>query len=281
MGTDRLNLVVVPDYGARVVSLTDRSTGRQWLVTGPKSANTGECAIYGAEEAVGWDECFPTVLGCSHPAWSGRLRDHGALWGRKWMVGRAERDCIETYYETPLFRFSRRLTARGATVTAQYGVTNLGTASLPYQWSQHCLLATKPGERIVLQGQGKMAAGNRHFDWPSHPDRDLSAVGSITEGFALMAYSETRGSVSAAVLGPDGGIRFDWDDLPGFGLWLCYGGWPRDSGVHQVAFEPTTSPADHLAAAEMMGHACTLGPDDTHQWSIRMSMTGTDETASL
>lgn len=276
-GNDRLSLTLAPDYGARVVALTDRATQRQWLVGGALSPQTGEDARYGADEACGWDECFPTVSRCSHSGWGGRLRDHGLLWGRKWTVLRAEADCIETCFQSPQFRFARTLTLRGASVTADYAVTNLAAASLPYLWSQHCLLATAPGDRIILQGQGKMLAADRRFDWPYHPARDLSAVGAISEGFAAKVYAETPGSASASILGANGGIRFDWNDLPSLGLWLCYGGWPAGGAVHQVALEPTTATADHLNAAEALGQARLLNSHDTHRWSVRLTLTGAEE----
>lgn len=270
----------MPDYGARVVALTDLRKGRQWLVTGPQSAQTSEDAVYGAGEAIGWDECFPTVLPCAHPAWAGPLRDHGALWGRKWAVVRAEPHCIETHFETPLFKFVRVLTAQGATVTADYRVSNLGTTPLPYLWSQHCLLATNPGERIVVQGQSAMMAADQPFDWPQHPDRDLRTIGPISEGFAIKAYATApggaSGGASAAVIGPGGGLRFDWTDLPALGIWLCYGGWPTGNGVHQVALEPTTAMADHLNAAETLAQARVLGPAETHRWSVRLTLTDPD-----
>jgi galactose mutarotase-like enzyme len=277
IGTDRLDLEVSPDFGARVVALTDRTTGRQWLVTGPQSHHSGEDAAFGAEEAVGWDECFPTVLACNHPAWPSPLRDHGALWGRKWVVDQASSDRIETRFETAQFRFSRQLSAVGASVTAEYRVTNLGMGPLPYLWSQHCLLATGPGDRIDLSGHESLRAGKDRFSWPDHPIRNLSLVGSIGDDFALKAYSETPRSASAAVMGPNGGLSLNWDDVPAFGLWLCYGGWPEGNRVHQVALEPTTAPADDLVTADAAGQARRLAQGETHNWSVRMTLTNPEE----
>jgi len=273
IGNDRIGLTILPDFGGRVVALTDWVSGRQWLVTGPQSGQTGEDAVYGADEAVGWDECFPTVLPCDHPAWGGTLRDHGALWGRKWIVDHRDATCVDARFETRQFRFARSLTVQGASVTAAYSVTNLGSQTLPYLWSQHCLLATTPGDRIILNGQDDMHIAQDSFQWPAHPDRDLSRVGDISEGFAMKAYAETPGRASAAINGPNGGLRLDWDDVPALGLWLCYGGWPKDRPVHQVALEPATAGADHLAAADDMGKARVLAPHETHTWSVRMTLT--------
>lgn len=56
-----LRIGVTPDYGARVISLFDRLGGREWMTQGRESPNTGEDATYLGQEAVAWDECFPTV----------------------------------------------------------------------------------------------------------------------------------------------------------------------------------------------------------------------------
>jgi len=55
---DRLRVAVTPAYGARVVSLLDKLSGREWMTTGPESPNTGEEVRYWGDEAVAWDECF-------------------------------------------------------------------------------------------------------------------------------------------------------------------------------------------------------------------------------
>lgn len=273
IGNNQIALTISPDFGARVLELTDKISGRQWLVTGPQSAQTGEDAVYGGGEAVGWDECFPTVLSCEDPAWEGMLRDHGALWGRKWSVDHLDATCVETRFETLLFRFARRLTVKGPSVIAAYRVTNLASKSLPYLWSQHCLLATTSRDKIMLDGQKKLRVSQELFSWPQYHSRDLSFVGEIEEGFALKSYAETPSRASAAIIGPYGGLCLDWNDVPAFGLWLCYGGWPKDKPVHQVALEPTTAGADHLADADAAGSARALGPHETHSWSVRITMT--------
>ena len=272
LANDHIRLTLAPDYGARVTELTDLATGRQWLVEGGFSSDVGEDAVYGADPARGWDECFPTVGVCSHPAWGGRMRDHGMLWGRPWEVVSIELDRVETRYSGLGFAFIRTLTLSANTITADYTVTNLGVAALPYLWSQHCLLATTPDDKITKSGQGKMIAGNNAYDWPQHPLRNLTTVGPITEGFALKSYAPTTGPAFAAITNPHGGIRFDWADVPAFGLWLSYGGWPEGAGVHQVALEPTTATADDLALAEALGQARILAPRETHRWQVMITL---------
>lgn len=258
LNNGHIALTLQPDFGARVTSLTDLATGRQWLV--PGTCVGGD--TYLGEQARGWDECFPTVAPCDDPAW-GPLRDHGLLWGRAW-----QHDGATAVYNDPHFLFARNLHLQGATLTAAYRVTNKTDTALPYLWSQHCLLATTPADRIVMDAVGKWQADDTAFDWPHHPARDLSVVGSTDADFAQKSYGQAH---SAAITGPDGGIRFDWSGT--FGLWINYGGWPTGKPVHQVALEPTTAPADDLARVTRLGRACHLPPNGSHAWSVQISLT--------
>jgi galactose mutarotase-like enzyme len=270
LANDQIALTLEPAFGARVTSLTDLASGRQWLVAG--DCTDGDA--YLGDQARGWDECFPTVGLCHHAAWGGPMRDHGELWGRKWSVTQDADGCAGSYGD-PRFAFSRRLALKGATVIATYRVTNRGSDTLPYLWSQHALLATTPADRIALDGIAGMRVMGQPVDWPNHPDRNLSTIGTADEGFALKLYGDAQNAASAEVVGPDGGIRFDWSGagIPAFGLWLDYGGWPPTAPVHQVALEPTTAPADDLAQAGATGHARHLAPGETHRWSVRITLT--------
>ena len=276
--SDRMSVILEPAFGARITALTDQRTGRQWLVDGLCMGGASDEATYLEAEARGWDECFPTVAPCFHPGW-GQLRDHGVLWGRPWKVTSdpsAER--CTTVYADQRFMFERCLLLEGAVLTAHYAVTSYGEVRTPYMWSQHALLATTPQDRLMLDGIVSMVSGVTHFAWPNHPARQLSGIGAANEGFALKSYATTPWGASAAVIGPQGGISFSWSSqVPAFGLWLDYGGWPEEAPIHQIALEPTTATADHLVAAETKGQARWLGPNDTHQWTVRVTLTGPED----
>jgi len=280
--SDRIHLTLEPGFGARITTLTDRRSGRQWLVEGPCQGDAGDHAGYGAAEARGWDECFPTIGRGVEPVW-GNLRDHGALWGRPWQVTAHPdvRHCT-TVYQSPIFAFERSLSLDGGALAVAYSVTNRGSLQLPYLWSQHALLATTPLDELRLHGIGELVTGTTRYDWPHHPARNLSRVGQLQEGFMQKSYGAAPKGAAAEVRGPDGGIRFDWsDDLQAFGLWLDYGGWPPDGPVHQIAFEPTTAMADDLGDAERVGQLRWLAPGATQCWSVCLSVIGPGNPDSL
>ena len=274
LSSDRMSLSVDTAYGARVTELTDRVTGRQWLLTGPRAEDTSEEAVFRGDASRGWDECFPTILPCDDPVWGGRLRDHGMLWGRAWTVVDASPQHLTTRFQGADIQFNRSLTVHGAELTVRYSLTSARVAKVPYLWSQHCVLHTTAADRITLAGQGPMTAGGTGFEWPHHPARNLTSVGLTDEGFALKAYAQTPLFGMAQVCGPHGGLRFDWNgaEVPSLGLWLDYGGWPAEAPLHQLAIEPATAGADDLAGAVASGQARWLGPGETHSWSVRLTL---------
>jgi hypothetical protein len=232
LSSDRVKIVVCPALGARVLSLVDLWTGRDWLVAGdPPAAGpagdapawSGDGAVYSGTVAFGWDECLPTVAPCPDPADPGGppLRDHGDLWGRPaevasegaaiaatWRVDRAAAGGRQ-------YRFTRRLRLDGGRVVADYELENLAPAELPVLWSMHPLLALEPGSRLEVEGLVSVrvthAAGlpiapvPGRADWPETPGTDgrpvaLDVVRGPAAGSAVMAYGgwELYGSWDAA-----------------------------------------------------------------------------------
>lgn len=282
---DRIRAAVDPTFGGRVVSLTDMRTGRQWLVEGAPHGSSGGEAVYGAREACGWDECFPTVAPCRHESWPGVLRDHGELWGRTWQA-RPEEGSIAAWYESNRFKFSRSIGLNRNELEACYSVTNLDRVPFAYVWSQHCLLAVNTSDRIRLDGivkpvvadgvlKGRMLR-QQPFDWPKVPEigLDLTKIMDSDAELALKIHASAEDRPSAAVHDGRGGISFSWSgvEVPAIGMWLNYGGWQQECPVHHIAIEPTTAPSDSLASAEAIGRSRILEPGQTHSWRIVIAL---------
>ena len=145
---DAVRLACEPELGARITSLVDRRNGREWLVPGtlPGTAAAwaaGE-AVFGGDEAFGWDECLPTVAPCPDPT-DGKapaLRDHGDQWGRPADVMATDDRLVATWTRSrwPLW-FERAITLEGAAVVCEYELEGGGDRALPILWSMHALLA--------------------------------------------------------------------------------------------------------------------------------------------
>ena len=150
--SDEIQLDIAPNAGARVVSLIDRSTGRNWLAEGGATRSSADSAVYGLTEAAGWDECFPTVSPCdvSQAPWRRRLRDHGELWGRSWRVIAQTPATIGTAYSSEGLHFVRSLALRGRSIEAVYTVENTLEVAAPFLWAMHPLFVLKPGKSIFV-----------------------------------------------------------------------------------------------------------------------------------
>jgi hypothetical protein len=234
LANDRARIIVCPALGARVLSLVDLWTDREWLVAGEPPALgpagdapawSGPDAAYDGVAAFGWDECLPTVAPCADPGDPAAppLRDHGDLWGRPadvladGAVLAATWPGEEAARPRPAYRFTRRLRLDGPRVVADYVLENGGPDELPVLWSMHALLALDPGARLEVEGLVSVrvawATGLSispvpgRADWPETPGTDgrpvaLDVVRDPSAGTALRA----------------------------FGGWELYGGWDGAAG---------------------------------------------------
>ena len=164
LSTAAVDVEVVSEIGARVVSLRDRARGREWLAQGEPPAELTQMAwaeegvAFGGRESFGWDECLPTTSVCPDPlAPDGpRLRDHGDQWGRgAYLAIDAGQGAIEHTWSVPRwdYRLHRRLCFEDErSVRAEYLVVSHAERPLPISWAQHPVLRLEPGSTIELPG---------------------------------------------------------------------------------------------------------------------------------
>lgn len=283
---ENLRLGITPGYGARVVSLVDKASGREWMTKGSESPNTGEDAIYRSPEAVAWDECFPTVSpwDASTTPWHRRLRDHGDLWGRPWRVDARSVSALTLTYADPQFSFTRELRLEHSSVIADYAAINLGSEPLPYLWALHALLAVEPGDRIELPRVDEVRGPYLSLRGKTLPARALpwsGANGALPfpldevqprdTDFAGKFYASGVAGGSARIGRPGQWLTIAWDgSIADIGIWLTYGGWPQKGGHQEIAIEPTSSAADHLGQAIELGTK-PLAPGERRTWRVTLT----------
>jgi galactose mutarotase-like enzyme len=285
---EQLLVAIAPEYGARVVSLIDKGTGREWMAQGGFSHNTGEDAAYLGAEAVGWDECFPTVApwDASGTAWGRHLRDHGDIWGRPTEVLERGPDEVLTRTAHRQFSFERRLRLDGSRLVVGYRLDNLDNAALPYLWALHALLAVTENDRIQIGAVQSASAtyfsrhGQSHsvpsLQWPG-PNANwpelLDHVQPVDLQSAVKLYASGLPGGSATVGHGQEWLRIDWDSgISDLGIWLNFGGWPSPGRIHQIALEPTSAPADHLGQALQRANPATLTPGGSHSWTVTFTV---------
>jgi galactose mutarotase-like enzyme len=295
LSTDAVELEVVGEVGARVVSLRDKRRDREWLLQGEPPAELEQMAWaaegvgFWGRESFGWDECLPTVSVCPDPLRPDgpALRDHGDQWGRGayLSIDEAAGAVVHTW-SVPRwgYRMSRRLSfSDEQTVLAEYEVVSLADEPLPMLYSQHAVLKLEPGSYIDLPEVHQAVRTAQMgidlpdtIDWPKTVDAegeeiDLACV-RTDAGWAVKLYAYAPEEIRAVAR--DGArLDFDWDRefAPVLGIWLAYGGWPPEGQPYeQVALEPTTSTDDHLAGAMAAGRERVLEPGGRFSWWVRM-----------
>jgi hypothetical protein len=195
-GNDRMRVSLLPEFGGRVTSLVDVRTGRDWIAAGPPAGSPADDAVFDAEAATGWDECFPTVSACLHEG--RRLRCHGALWGRPWTVVDAGPHHAELAIAVDGWRFARRLSADGDTLACHYAVSNEADTGRRFLWAMHLVLAARPGDRIELppvecrwtyRTDGRPPGTHT---WPEGADFPLDEIQSADRAFAAKLQVDDR-----------------------------------------------------------------------------------------
>lgn len=262
---------VVPELGARVVSLKNLRTGRQWMYHANGRARLFRNAPgddFARSPLVGWDECLPTVIPC---VWRGRsLPDHGEVWSAVWALdeGAWEAGVIKTSVRLPVspFEFTRAIELEDDSLKVAYRLINLTDEPQEYLWVMHPLLALHEGDRLVLSRE--IREHLRHQPWLESLEflnQDVSCVkvfaGPLRQG-------------RAEVLNVNSGDRLvvTWnaEDCPMLGIWLTRGGW---NGHHHLALEPANGGHDSLAAVVAEGKdGCRLSAGGEKRWSVEFRL---------
>ncbi len=174
------SVTLLPHLGGKIASI--RVNGRELLQEplaplGPRTRTMS----FDSGDASGWDECLPSVAGCTLETAAGlaEIPDHGDLWRVAWKIkeqgsgvrdqgsgvrgqdqgsgGRDQADAPVTLigecFSLPLI-LERSLvlteTTAGWRVSLRYTLTNTGKESTPWSWSAHPSFAAEEGDRILL-----------------------------------------------------------------------------------------------------------------------------------
>ena len=296
LSTEAIELEVVSEVGARVVSLRDKRRDREWLRQGQKPRELDqmdwaeEGAVFAGRESFGWDECLPTTAPCADPLVpASDLRDHGDQWGRgAYLRLDYEQGAVEHTWAAARwdYRLHRRISFAGEdTVLAEYVLESLAEVPLPIHWAQHPVIRAEPGSYIDLPDvHAARRTWQNGIDLPAEPawprattrdgqERDLACV-RTNEGWAAVLYADAP--EGARVVAPDGArLDFEWDRdfAPVLRIWLSFGGWPPgEEPSEQIALEPCTSMHDHLAGAIEAGEERILSPGAEQRWWVRLRL---------
>jgi galactose mutarotase-like enzyme len=296
---------VLPELGAKIVSLRDLRTGREWLWTSdrlPLARHPYAVSYIENADTGGWDECFPTVAACEYPLEPHRgvpLPDHGDLWAQVWssrLERRAElieivTSCSAIAVPCELTR-SVTLRAGAARLEMQYAVQNKGSDEIAFIWSAHPMLRIEQGMVLEFPASARFnvysatartnLAQRRGLQWPMAVRRDghdirIDPLPGPDAGVAFKIWSEPLAEGWARLIANDGSLhmRFDVAEIPQVGLWLNAGGWTGIGGepYYNIGLYPCIGAQDSLAeAVTHYRQYAILRPGETRRWTLAVDL---------
>jgi galactose mutarotase-like enzyme len=296
--TSALRLITVPRMGAKITSLFDKQTGREWLL--PPTNRDFKPVAYGAsfvdQDMSGWDEIFPTTGACLYPV-EGRykdvpLPDHGEVWALPWQVDDITPNTLQLSVIGRALPY--RLTRTARVIDDQrahfaFEVVNTGSEPLSALWSAHPQFVVDAETRVRLP-EGVTHVVNVHatedwqeldrvYPWAKAQSDDgrwhrLDVIGPAERHTCRKFFVHPDQPINWTALqqGDDGPwVRLSWDSecIPYFGLWV-------DEGTYNpaptAALEPTTGYYDRLDRAWENRRAMHLLPDTPVRWSVDVEL---------
>jgi len=266
LGNGEVELVVVPELGAKIVSLKNLRTGREWLwypKDNLKLFRNEPRDEFSASPLVGMDECLPTILPCS---WRGRsLPDHGEAWSQSWQVDEnAWQNGVLTTsirLKTSPFLFQRTIELSGNAVQFNYKLSNLSSMEEHYVWAIHPLLRLIEGDELDLPESTRALLNDTAWIDAitlAIPKTNCAKVfaSPVSEGWAAIKNEIMRDR-----------LEFAWEpkENNALGLWLTRGGW---HGHHHFAIEPTNASDDSLVNATARKQCGTVAGNSFVTWRL-------------
>jgi galactose mutarotase-like enzyme len=270
LNNEEVELVVVPELGAKIISLKNLRTGREWLWHPKNNLNLFKnqpSDDFSISPLVGMDECLPTILPCT---WRDRtLPDHGEVWNRPWQVEQNawQNGALTTSIrlKSSPFVFQRTIELRGNEVRFSYRLSNLSATEELFVWAIHPLLRLATGDELDLPDSTReLLDGETWIDDVASaiPKKNCAKVfaSPVSEGRAAI-HNEKQGDR----------LEFVWDPAENnaLGLWLTRGGW---HGHHHFAIEPTNANDDSLAVVAGRKHCGTVAGQNSVDWQLSLKV---------
>jgi galactose mutarotase-like enzyme len=294
-------VTILPRLGGKIASIRvhDRELLQAPLAPyGPRTRTMS----FDAGDASGWDECLPSVAGCTVETAQGpaSVPDHGDLWRVAWQETAKSANSITLRgecFSLPLAlvrTITLTTTDKGYRIHADYKVTNTSARETPWAWSAHPGYAAEEGDilslpdsikalRIEWTRNDRLDKSNGTAAWPiaklttgGETDLRVSTEAHSGVGDKLFAGPLAAKENWVALERPKAGVRlrvsFDAAATPYLGLWICQDGYPEGNGIkqHCVAMEPTTAPVDSLAIIGPWSR--TLAAGASYSWPMTLDL---------
>lgn len=296
ISNDHLEISVLPDFGGKITSIRNLKTNTEFLTQSSipidkmKKPENGACFL--PPYTFGFDDCFPNIapIELQKNGISVAFPDHGQIWTSKMGCVSNEHEIILDYKSVEDgYKFTKRVTIHNSTVRLHYTLKNESSMDFRYLWSAHPLLQIDEGDKILLPNSvsyvdvyyasDNVIAEGEDQQWPlSFIGDKLIRVLPKESDFAskLFVRNIPKGVAGLYRIEYDETIlfKFDKENLPHLGLWLCYNGWPQESKArdYAIAIEPTTTASDKICDSHLQKGVKTLASGKEFKWIMDISI---------
>jgi len=289
---DWLSVSLLPDVGAKILTLLDKKCNRQVLWENPRirPQSYPTDANFDNYWCGGWDDAYPTADACVH---GGELFPNlGELRSLTWQVEELREDAetanaiLSAYGPISAIRATKAVVLSGPLLEMRYAIKSLGPVALDFLWGTHPAFAVEAGTQLILPARTGIVAQSNHpslgkpgeeYKWPFLNGRDMSIVRDVSTGLHCGHYAKDLEDGWFAVETRGRGIVYEFplDKCPYLWMWLVYGGW---RGYHHAVIEPWTGYPVNLEEAYEQGRHSTLRPGETFAVTIRCTTYSAPET---
>ncbi len=280
--TAALEAVFLPEDGGKLVSVTSRRDGFEFLCRNPAPdyAHLAYDGSYIASECASWDDMFPTIdpytpaageyAGVTYP-------DHGEVC-RLPMEVAEEGDALTFSCASRIFRITYQKAIRpedDGALALTYTIENHGREDFPYIWAAHCML--KGADDLVVHTPYAADAPVAYMFGPDGretlPRDRLIGYTPGTGAAYKFYYTEPtdggflRGEYTAS------GHAFEMDyregaaAIPYVGLWINNG---KFKDYYNFALECATAPYDAPDKAMDKGYCSVIRAGETVSFTVRV-----------
>jgi hypothetical protein len=283
-----LSLSVLPEVGAKILTLYDKSSKRQILWENPRIRPQAYPidANFDNYWCGGWDDAYPTADACVHAGEP--FPNLGELRSLLWEVQEvsAEKTVLTAYGPISAIHATKTIWLAGQVLHMSFDVKSLSPIPLDFMWGTHPAFAVEAGTRLIVPARTGIVAQSNHpslgapgdrYSWPHVNGTDMSVVPDISAGINCGHYATDLEDGWFAVETNGKGILYEFplETCPHLWMWLVYGGW---RGYHHVVLEPWTGYPVNLTQAVEEGRHSVLQPGETFSVTVRCTAYQAPET---
>ena len=281
--TEKLKAVFLPEHGAKLVSLIDKSSQYEIMAQDENEVYLPQSkdSMYIEQEVSAVDDLFPTIDPCrtgfagnaEYPCHGETLRfphsytiDEGTL-------------TMEFVSETFGYTFKKVVTeGEGGGITVAYSITNQTDEDFPCIFGLHCMLAAEEGGKVLLFEEAEDAVmmfdEDAQFGKPQDKVRLVDAM-LTSDAFDKSGNAYKYYICKEKTVGKCGYynpaiqkniiLSYDADAMPYLGIWMNNG---KFKGLYNAALEPCTAPYDSPVNAKEKGYNFIIGKGETYRVAV-------------